>query len=162
MCQSLDLREWFLGVPIMWCVLGVLTWRSPSLSRLDHSRCLELGGSSWSQIPNRCSLSEESFRDGQWPTLGRYFAEWGCINTLPQVNSARQLKFFTGATSHEKQSTRSWSLPDIKGATFLQSPRGPQIKVIEARIKKNQTKQKITYNSISYKHGQNVLTIFDN
>lgn len=31
--------EEFLGVLIMWRILGHLTWRNPSLSRLYHSRC---------------------------------------------------------------------------------------------------------------------------
>lgn len=38
-CQSLSIREWFLGVLIKWRVFDVLNWRSPSLIRLDHSRC---------------------------------------------------------------------------------------------------------------------------
>lgn len=33
-CQSLGLPEWFLGMFIMWHILGILTQRRPSLSRI--------------------------------------------------------------------------------------------------------------------------------
>lgn len=41
-CQCLSLCEWFLGVLILWPVLGVLTWQSPSFSILDYSQCFQI------------------------------------------------------------------------------------------------------------------------
>lgn len=94
-CQSLSIREWFLGVLIKWRVFDVLNWRSPSLIRLDHSRC----PSRWlGSVAKTWPLLFSCGTLPPWPVTCLEVVLSPCGDMLrphPHMSLARQLNRFT-------------------------------------------------------------------
>lgn len=107
-CKRLGVCEYFLGVPIMLCVLVVLTRQSTSFARLEQR--LQLVGLPSLQIRGHDSSSEE-------PASRRSFIQWCHVNTTPSHEfSLVAVTVYQGIItwSHHRRDLDGWEpvMPD--------------------------------------------------